>query len=273
MEMRLMMERFLSSEITIKRVFDGMRRRILDIPDGISWNISGFSKINRAKLSQFKDVHKGERCFVIANGPSLKNMNLAPLKDEFTFGMNRIYLLFDQMNFEVSYLVSINELVLDQFSEDIRRLSMPKFVNWKCRAKFKDVPETYFLKTKLSLTDNFIDDISMPLSSGGTVTFITLQIAYYMGFNQVILVGLDHNFRDKGTPNKTEIRKSEIDRNHFHPNYFPAGVKWQLPDLVRSELAYSRAREIYEMNGREIIDATENGKCKVFKKISFGSVL
>ena len=40
---------------------------------------------------------KGDRCVIIGNGPSLRSMDLSSLKDEVTFGMNRIYLLFDKM--------------------------------------------------------------------------------------------------------------------------------------------------------------------------------
>jgi hypothetical protein len=37
----------------------------------------------------------------------------------------------------------------------------------------------------------------------------------------VILVGLDHNYREKGVPSKVEVRQSEKDESHFDPKYFP----------------------------------------------------
>ncbi len=46
------------------------------------------------QLAALKDIHRGERCFIIGNGPSLKQTDLSRLKDEFTFGMNRFYLMF-----------------------------------------------------------------------------------------------------------------------------------------------------------------------------------
>ncbi|HWR66605.1 MAG TPA: hypothetical protein VN364_10835, partial [Bellilinea sp.] len=129
--------------------------------------------------------------------------------------------------------------------------------------------ETIFLKTGLNLTDSFISNPHKSLSGGGTVTYVALQLAYYMGFRQVILVGLDHSFGDKGIPNKTEVRSQVEDANHFAPNYFPKGVKWQLPDLLRSELAYTLARKAFEQDGRRILDATVGGKCEVFEKVDF----
>ena len=100
-----------------------------------------------------------------------------------------------------------------------------------------------------------------------------LQLAYYLGFDEVVLIGLDHNFKDTGIPNKTETRQTNIDHNHFHPNYFPKGYQWQLPDLYRSELAYKLARKTFEERGGRILDATRNGKCNVFEKVSFEEVI
>ena len=187
--------------------------------------------------------------------------------------MNRIYLLFDRLPFQPNYYVCMNELVLDQFSSDILSLQMPKFLNWNRRTLFPiTIPSFHFLYSRLGLSDRFSKDLTHFVSSGGTVTYVALQIAYYLGFQEVILVGLDHNFVDKGTPNKVEMRSQEEDKNHFHPDYFPKGIKWQLPDLRRSEIAYQIARRTYEEDGRRIYDATINGKCNVFEKVSYNSL-
>jgi len=45
------------------------------------------------RLTALKDKHRGERCFIIGNGPSLRNTDLSCLRNEYTFGMNRIYLI------------------------------------------------------------------------------------------------------------------------------------------------------------------------------------
>ena len=93
-----------------------------------------------------------------------------------------------------------------------------------------------------------------------------------MGFHEVVLVGVDHSFVEKGTPNIVETRESEIDQSHFAPNYFPKGVKWQLPDLQHAENAYALARDTYAHSGRRIIDATVGGKCPVFEKVDFDTL-
>jgi hypothetical protein len=93
-----------------------------------------------------------------------------------------------------------------------------------------------------------------------------------MGFRQVIIIGLDHNYVDKGVPSKTETRTAEHDQSHFHPDYFPKGSRWQLPDLLRSEIDFEISRLAYEADGREILDATTGGKCRAFKKADYLSL-
>jgi hypothetical protein len=122
------------------------------------------------------------------------------------------------------------------------------------------------------LNDAFQRDLTRPVVVGGTVTFVALQIAFYMGFRTVILVGLDHKYADKGPPSGTETRAADLDSSHFHPQYFPRGIKWQLPDLRRSEIDFGIARRVYEDDGREILDATPGGACQVFKKVNYASL-
>jgi hypothetical protein len=164
-------------------------------------------------------------------------------------------------------------LILEQFSSDIEQLEMIKFLNWN-RRSFYGINNTriYYLKSRMVINDLFESDITKPIVVGGTVTFVTLQIAYYMGFTKVILVGLDHNYVDKGVPSKTVVRKEKLDQSHFHPDYFPKGYKWQLPDLLRSEIDYELALKQYQVDDRKILDATIGGKCQVFDKVDYLSL-
>lgn len=267
-----MFGRYKINELSISRLLLAIKTRFLEIPHDFSWKFHAMSKINRKLLQKYKNIHSGERCFIVANGPSLTEINLELINQDISFGMNRIYLTFDSTSFRPDYYVAINELILEQFSSEIRKLKMPKFLNWNRRSFFTGPgADITYLKSKYVMNDFFQYDLTRPLVFGGTVTFVALQIAFYMGFGKVILVGLDHNYVDKGTPSKTQERKEEIDESHFHPQYFPKGVKWQLPDLLRSEIDYLLARRVYENDGRQILDATKGGKCQVFKKVDYMS--
>jgi len=163
----------------------------------------------------------------------------------------------------------MNELVLEQFSTDIDRLKIPKFLNWNKRHLFHSNADTFYFRSRFALSDGFSTDATRYIHSGGTVTYAALQIIYFLGFRKVIIIGLDHYYKEKGAPGKTEVRKSHKDESHFHQDYFPQGFKWQLPDLRRSELAFNQARLAFEKDGRVIIDATVDGQCSVFEKADF----
>ena len=226
------------------------------------------------RLSQFQNRYQGKRCFVIGNGPSLKNTDISLIKDEFTFGMNRIYLAFDDWGFQTSFLVSVNDLVNEQCHEDFRDLSLPKFFSW--RSKDLLFPEsepdinTHFLHSTYT-GPKFNKKITNRFWEGATVTYICLQLAFCMGFDEVYLIGVDHSFKTEGDANKTIISNGD-DPNHFSPAYFGKGFRWQLPDLDMSEAAYSMANKVYNGSGRKVYDATIGGKLNVFQKVDYSSL-
>jgi hypothetical protein len=260
------MSRFEPRELSVGRLAQAATRRIRDLPHRLSWRLHGGVE-NRARLAAYRNVHHGERCFVLGNGPSLLRTDLSRLDAQLTFGANRIYLAY-----QPSYYVAINELVLEQWSAEIAALPMPKFLSWNRRRCFSGVPQALFVRLSLGLRDRFRSDVTRPLASGGTVTFVSLQLARYMGFREVVLLGVDHRFVDRGTPNREEVRTAP-DANHFDPTYFPVGARWQLPDLRRSELAYATARRAFEEAGGRILDATIDGACQVFEKVDLEKVL
>jgi hypothetical protein len=264
------LKRFAGQRMDVQRFSAAFGRRIGDISHALTWMLpKGEAERDRIGLEKFHNLHKGERGFILANGPSLTRLDLGKLSDQKTFGMNRLYLAFDRLGFVPTYYVVINDLVIRQFADDIKNLPMQKFLNWNLRSFFQGSGNTFFLRLKFGLKDRFIGDLTKSICSGGTVTFIALEAAYFMGFQEVILVGLDHRYQEQGTPNTVQIRKNEVDASHFHPNYFPRGVKWMLPDLKRSEQSYAAALEAYQRDGRRIYDATLDGNCQVFPKVNY----
>jgi hypothetical protein len=222
---------------------------------------------SRRLLAAMKDIHRGERCFIIGNGPSLRQMDLTKLRNEVTFGLNRIYLLFPELGFTTTYFLSMNDLVIEQCSSEILALPIPKFLTWRSHRFIKPTQDTHFLYTTYT-GPKFARDVRGRLWEGATVTYVALQLAFHMGFEKVILIGVDHNFVTQGDANKT-ITSQGDDPNHFSPNYFGKGFKWQLPDLETSERAYHLAKAAYEADERQILDATVGGKLTIFPKVDY----
>lgn len=221
-------------------------------------------------LKKFKNIHQGEGCFIIGNGPSLNQTNLEALKNYHTFGLNKIYLMQDKVNLNLSYHACVNPYVIEQSAEHFRSLNCPSFLSYKASlGKILPNENIYFILTGGSYT--FHKDLLKPICEGHTVTYVAMQIAFYMGFSKIFLIGVDHNFKSVGKPNELQTLEGD-DPNHFDPNYF-SNKQWQLPDLEASELSYTLARFFYTRNGRQIYDATVGGKLDIFPKISFEKAL
>jgi hypothetical protein len=160
--------------------------------------------------------------------------------------------------------------VIEQCAEDIRGLTIPKFLSWRSHNLIQPTEDTVFLHTTYS-GPKFAQDVRGRLWEGATVTYVGLQLAFHMGFEQVILIGVDHSFTSQGKPNTT-ITSQGDDPNHFHHNYFGKGFRWQLPDLETSERAYLMAHQAYTQAGRQVLDATIGGKLTVFPKVDYASL-
>jgi hypothetical protein len=178
--------------------------------------------------------------------------------------------MFSELGFNTSYFLSVNNLVIEQSVDEIRGLPIPKFLTWRARSLIQPTDDTIFLFTTYT-GRKFARDARERLWEGATVTYVALQLAYYMGFNPVILIGVDHSFSTKGKPNTTIVSQGD-DPDHFDTKYFGKGFRWQLPDLDTSEIAYKMARESFVSDGRQVLDATKGGKLTVFPKIDYDSL-
>jgi glycosyltransferase involved in cell wall biosynthesis len=236
----------------------------------LEYNLSPAGRRSARRIQEFRDTYKGQRCFIIGNGPSLRRMDLSPLRDEVTFGLNRIYLLFEELGFSTTFLASINRLVLEQAAHELTAVDSTVMLNWWSRHHVPPGRDPIYLRVT-SARPRFSKRADRGIWAGATVTFAALQLAYYMGFDEAILIGIDHSFAETGPPNAV-VESSGPDQNHFSPNYFGKGFRWQLPDLAMSERAYELARAAYERAGRRVVDATVDGKLEVFPKVEFTSL-
>jgi hypothetical protein len=227
--------------------------------------------VNRRWCELLRGRHVGERAVLVCNGPSLRDMDLTSLRRETVIGLNKIHLGLPEFGFYPRYLVAVNRKVLEQSLVEIQAMACIKFLSNHRPDLYQDGPLTHVLDTHNPPAD-FCTDITVGLHEGWTVTFAALQVAYFMGFKQVVIIGMDHRYSYAGEPNAEATIEGE-DPNHFHAGYFGHGQKWDNPDLENSERSYRLARRIYEQEGREIVDATLGGACEVFRKADYRQVL
>lgn len=229
----------------------------------------------KENLKNLKDIHKGKRCFIIGNGPSLRAEDLDMLKDEITFAVNRIYLYYNKTEWRPTYYGVIDDKHLSNSTDGIRSVQAEKkFIPMYILRDIKKEIEgaTYFdFDTSKFYPEppNFSADVSDRVYEGMTVTYALLQIACYMGFKKIYLLGLDHSYSRECLPDGT-IKINEGVVNYFQENY--AKSDDNPARIQHMDLAYSKARVYGEQNGIEIYNATRGGKLEVFKRVDFDTL-
>lgn len=225
----------------------------------------------RPGLLKYKNIHRGQDCFIIGNGPSIAKMDLSPLNDYHAFGLNKIHLLFERCPLKLSYHVAVNPLVIEQIDPQLRDHSYkcPSFISYHNSKGVQYGSNVHKLLTNGRWS--FYRNIADQICEGYTVTYVAMQIAYYMGFKRVFLIGVDHSFKQTGQANEKQLYKGD-DQNHFHPDYFK-GMQWHTADIEGNEASYALAKHQFHADGREIFDSTVDGKLTIFEKIPFETAL
>ncbi|MCS7054253.1 MAG: DUF115 domain-containing protein [Ignavibacterium sp.] len=234
----------------------------------------------KKKFEFAKNHYAGERAFILGNGPSLLKHNLSYLKNEYTFATNRIYLIEDKLNFIPDFYVVEDLLVALQNADEINNYKVnKKFFGNHLKPILKDCENTIWYNLLLDYSDydnfpHFSKDASKCLWAGGTVTYQCIQLAYFLGFDEVYLIGFDHS--GKISPNsviQNNIVKSDGNEQiHFISGYIKKGYIWHIPQWERMEKCYRKSREIFESDKKIIKNASIGGNLNVFERIDYNSL-
>lgn len=239
---------------------------------------------NIGLLKGLKNKYKGKRCFIVGNGPSLNKHDLSLLKDELSFGVNSIFYMTEKNGFKPNfYVVEDGHVINDNLSE-IQNYDVDyKFLPSIERHKFKSSEKLVFLNFNRGFYEPLGPNCDMPRFSlradktvycGQSVTIVNLQLAHYMGFDEVYLIGMDfsYNIPETAEVSGKDILSKDDDDNHFDPRYFGAGKKWHDPKLDNVLKSYIHCRNMYETTGKKIYNASIGGKLEVFDRVDFSSL-
>lgn len=203
---------------------------------------------------------------IVANGPSLKETPLEFLHDYPTFSSNYIS-LFE--GFIPTYLTVIDPEAMGTLDEDKREvvdlqedrmsLIMPMvplvetfFVIHTAKKIFKPYQNVQPIYN--TMASNWSYSPIRFLFTGGTATYTNLQLAFYMGFQRVALVGLDHDYS----------------WGHFDESYIKShkviGEENQKNSLAMMDASYYMARRVFEVHERPIANCSVYSKAKAFAR-------
>lgn len=241
--------------------------------DDLRWRLSLAGYVNHKRLCKLRNAYRGRRCFVIGNGPSLSLADLRRLHGEITIGCNGLFLIFDQMGYLPTFYTVEDRLVAEDRAVSINIIKgTTKIFPRKLAYCLKQDESTLYINFLYSYDSfpKFSAQFDKAVFWGGTVTFLNLQLAYYLGCSEVFLIGVDHNYlvpREIGQDGI--IVSADADVNHFHPDYFGPGYRYHDPRIERMEQAYQAAREFGSKNGMSIFNVTRGGRLDVFPRVDF----
>ena len=218
-------------------------------------------------LTKFKDIHQGEVGLIIGNGPSLKDCPIELMEKYISFGANKIYRFPPKVGgFCPNYYTVIDEHMIHNISRELNDLVKN---GYKPDAMFIRRPYpirgAYHINTIVAA--GFSTNINKSVVMGGTVTYASLQIAWYMGIRTVLLVGVDHNYPTfEGAPQGAIFQAEGPDFAHFDEEYFTEGEFYAAPALEGSLEYYKMAKMVFSSEEDRIINLTPGTAEDVFEK-------
>lgn len=231
-------------------------------------------------LKTLRGIHKGERCFIIGNGPSLRAADLNKLRGEVTFAANRIYEMFEQTDWRPTYYLAVDDRFLVESQNELAQYELShmflRFGVCTIRGTLSKLTRIYDRPMYFNIEHDrygiipayISEDISDHFCDSGTVTFHAIQLAIYMGFKQIYLTGVDHNYSTTVDTSGT-IHVDASVKDHFYSgvhNFYPASIDNQ-------QNGYCVAREYCDRHNIAIYNATRGGKLEVFERVDLDEII
>ena len=230
----------------------------------------GLKQDSFVPLKWLKNKYDGERCFIIATGPSLREEDVLALENEYTFGMNSVCKLFERIAWQPTFFGIQDLFVYDNLSEKInlatnsivfigeniarKRMIDAKWVRFPLNTAYNEYAQ--YVKGKFPV--KFSDNCYKTVYNGYSITFSLLQIAVYLGFKEIYLLGADCSFSSKG-------------KNHFAEHgHEDARIETA---QARNFALYECAKAYCEAVGVSIYNSTRGGELEIFPRIDFDSII
>lgn len=252
---------------------------------GLHGKVPGYHE----RLAALAGKHRGQRCFILGNGPSLRKMDLSKLKGEVTIGSNGLFRMFPKMGFHTTYLTMEDIEQVEDRRHELASLRGPtKLFALHNAYAIKPCADTLFFNCEAQsyhlhprwkdIFPQFSPDFASAVFLGSTITYINLQLAFHLRCDPIYLIGVDHNYGQAfaGLPSGkvfvTDYIKGMLRESHFVDDYHKLGGSFGVPYLEAMDAAYSKARSFIEGQGMRVFNAGVDSKLDAFERVDFDSL-
>lgn len=225
------------------------------------------------KIANLKNCHKGERCFVIATGPSLVLEDVEKIKHETTLAVNSIFRLYDKTDWRPDYYVFLDPNLYKTYYKK-GFIDLDSFYKKACILNSLDrniaeARDLYFVHTNWldhmynygSSEFKYTDDLRYGINDFYSVTQDSICLAMYMGFSEIYLLGADNDYLG--------------DKIHFIKTDGDLPIDYELAIKTQKcmDMAYNELKRIADERDIKIYNATRGGKLEVFPRVTIENIL
>lgn len=220
------------------------------------------------RLREFAGKHEGERCFIVCTGPSLTLKDVEMLKGEYTFGLNSITRIFPKTDWRPTYYViedfeAYLDLEDELLSADLKNCFAPDMLINAVKPKVNFIAYPFdrlnhslmryrpSMKPSLDFSGNAYEIVY----GAFTVVCSAMQLAVYMGFTDIYLIGCDCDYSGE---------KKHFDGYEGHPI---------MDEEKKMLLTYQVAKKYADEHSLHIYNATRGGKLEVFERVDFDELM
>jgi hypothetical protein len=252
----------------------------------ISYNKNRLSQANGDILKQnrkLRDIHQGKRCFILATGPSINAENLKPLKNEFCIAVSNFYLHPD-FNLIAPHYYCVAPWhpphKIEDYLQLLQEIGSTSTKHSFCLGlgEYERVisnkillnRNVYYQCTRAKKLDKEVD-LCLPVLSPQSVTIMALQLAIFMGFSEIYLLGCDHN--------AILNYSGGFSFKHFYPEQKSKLITDRASKFKDSLITCTNLWEQYEMlnaiaqeKNIKIFNATKHSLLDVFDKVDYESL-
>ena len=255
-----------------------IKKGILKIWFQMCNRIYQFRRVNTNALKNFKDIYIGKRCFIICTGPSLTIDDLEKLSKEYTFSMNSIVNIYNKTSFRPKFYLIQDGKVEKKLRNKLINCHNSEYktmfvgignvygngISISKRTATRYYPKAYYYNNDFAYhcydmyyhdfaRVEYSMDCSIEIKDGFTVTYAALELAIYMGFKKIYLLGCDSN------------RSGHID-SESNPSL-------KMQTLDRNIQAYTYIKDKIKGKNIKIYNATRGGMLEVFERVDLDDIV
>lgn len=242
---------------------------------------------------KFRNIHSGRRCFILCNGESVATQDLTLLKDEIVFSVSQGYLHKQYETIKPQYHCCpqfTNSAISTGVEGAIRYLkemetltgnaaiflstNEKKLVENNHIFSNRNVNYLHFYNKEQPRERDELFDISKPVPGVQSVPIMCLMIAMYMGFNNIYLIGTDHDSFQTGYYSYPFDSSWQTGKNY---GVTPDGKITSLYDELQAAVTlwqqYRVIKKVAVLNGCKIYNATNGGALDEFERVKLEDVL